>query len=84
MRYTVIWLPTALNELTNLWIDALDRAAVSSASDRIDRLLATAPLDHGESRQQNTRVLLVEPLGVEYEVDEADRKAQVNVVWHVR
>jgi hypothetical protein len=81
MKYTVVWLPDVMNELARLWLDATDREAVSLATARIDGLLAAAPHDYGESRQHPMRVLLCHPLGVEYKIDEGDRKVLVSAVW---
>jgi hypothetical protein len=84
MSYTVIWHREALHELTDLWMTAGDREAVTVASAQIDRLLRAAPLDQGESRDERTRVLFVSPLAVEYDVEELDRKVFVNAVWRIR
>ena len=81
MKYTVVWLTSANNELARLWLEAADRDAVSLAAGRIDRLLGMAPLDYGESREFPMRVLLCDPLGVEYKVDDDDRKVLVVSVW---
>lgn len=84
MKYTVIWRPETLNQLIEFWLEATDRETVSAATARIDCVLRADPESQGESREENTRVLLVEPLGVEYEVDVGDRKVQVNTVWLIR
>jgi hypothetical protein len=44
-RYTVGWRDKALQQLAQIWNGATDRVAVTRASDRIDRELATDP-DH--------------------------------------
>jgi hypothetical protein len=84
MRYTVLWRREALDELAIAWMMAADREAVTVASAQIDRLLRAAPLEQGESREEGTRVLLIPPLGAEYEVEEGDRKVYVNSVWRTR
>jgi len=84
MSYTVIWRHEALDDLTTAWMMAADRDAVSVASAQIDRLLRASPLDQGESREDDTRVLFIRPLGVEYDVEEGDRKVYVNSVWRIR
>jgi hypothetical protein len=81
MKFTVVWLPDATNDLARLWLGATERDAITVAAGRIDRLLAISPLNHGESREGAMRVLLCDPLGVEYKVDEDDRKVQVCTVW---
>jgi hypothetical protein len=41
MKYTVIWLPQAENQLARIWIQATDRQNVTDATNRIDLELAT-------------------------------------------
>jgi hypothetical protein len=36
MKYTVVWLLQAENELADIWNNASDRQAVADAADRID------------------------------------------------
>lgn len=68
MRFTVTWTPLAKQALTQLWLSARDQHSVREAADRIDELLATAPMSVGESRVDPVRVLVVEPLSVFYSV----------------
>ncbi len=81
MRYTVLWRPSAEQDLAEIWMKAADRQAVASAADRIDRLLAQDPVSQGESRSGDIRVLLVEPLGVYFDVEADDRRVWVFAVW---
>ena len=69
MTYTVIWQPTAQDQLTDLWTAAPDRAAVAEAADRIDVVLARRPLDTGESRAGDDRIVFDRPLAVTFRVD---------------
>ena len=78
MNYTVVWKPEAERRLTELWMEANDRSAVTSAADRIDRELRQGAHLKGEGREGDTRVLLIHPMGV-YFVD--DRKVSVLAVW---
>jgi hypothetical protein len=84
MRYTVVYLRTARNQLANIWTVASDRAAVTAAANRFDRVLATDPHLVGESRSGATRVLLEHPLGALFEVSQADRLATVVAIWRIR
>jgi plasmid stabilization system protein ParE len=81
VRYTVLWRPSAEQNLAEIWTKAVDRGAVARAADSIDRLLAQDPVSQGESRAGNTRVLLVEPLGVYFDVEADDRRVWVFDVW---
>jgi hypothetical protein len=81
MRHTVIWTPTAEDDLAALWIAATDRQAVTVAADTIDALLRTDPTTRGESRFDTVRMLRVPPLGVDFEVVDDDRIVYVLSVW---
>jgi hypothetical protein len=76
MRYTVVWVPAAQNRLADLWVQALDRAAVSAASDEIDRLLRDDPDQKGQPLGRN-RGLTVAPLSVLFTVSPDDRLVEV-------
>ena len=81
MRFTVSWLRSAEMELARLWLDAEDRATLATAANEIDRLLRSCPLDVGESREKDRRILLLSPLGVKYSVSADDRLVRVLHVW---
>ncbi len=82
MIYTVAWTQPAMVRLASLWLQAPDRAAVTLAADHIDALLRVDPYTpHSVSRDDNTRVLVVEPLGVSYTVSDLDRMVTVEAVW---
>jgi hypothetical protein len=83
MKYTVLWKPTAENMLATLWTEAPDRAVVTRAADTIDSLLAQNPLEHGESRAGNRRVVYELPLAVDIEVLTSDMTVHVLRVWRV-
>jgi hypothetical protein len=84
MRYSVVWLPGATNELARIWLDAFNRDEISSAANSLDAALARAPLDHGEARDTDMRVVFSGRLGVEYRVSDADRMVQVCAVWLIK
>ncbi len=81
MIYQVIWEPSAEKELTRLWLDSSQPDVVKLAADEIDMLLKTDPLDAGESRSDDRRILFVAPLAVVYRAFEADRRVKVLRVW---
>lgn len=81
MKYNVVWTEPAEQELAALWMGAPDRGAVNSASSEIDRRLATDPDQCGEVCFDTVRTLNVPPLGVDFEVVEADRIVYVLTVW---
>lgn len=82
MKWTVVYLPDAEQELAALWVDPASRADVTDASNRIDRLLQRDPEKVGESREEpDQRVVFVAPLAVLFRVTADDRLVEVIHVW---
>jgi hypothetical protein len=81
MKYTVVWLPSALTRLADLWNDGPDRAAITQAANRIDRSLLFDPLHHGEARADNLRIMIEAPLAIYFTVSEPDCLVTVRAVW---
>ena len=82
MSYLVLWRKNSRNELTNLWLSASDRNAVTAATAEIDRVLADQPLYAGHPvRSSVHRQLGIPPLGVLYEVIEDDKRVVVLAVF---
>jgi hypothetical protein len=48
MRWTVDWIDEAGNELTEIWLRDMDRAAIMSAAYRIEHELQNDPDQKGE------------------------------------
>jgi plasmid stabilization system protein ParE len=82
MKYTVVWLPAALNQLADLWNHAPDRKAITEAADRIDRLLAVDPEMRGQA-YQGRRILFQPPLAVRFAVRPDDRLVEVAQVERI-
>jgi hypothetical protein len=83
MRYTVTWTPSARDiELTEIWLQALDRQAVTKASHEIDRRLRIDPESQGQDFYGD-RILEVWPLIVVFAVYPDDRLVEVLQVRHV-
>jgi hypothetical protein len=81
MKYTVVWLPAAEQELAALWLAPATRADVTDASNRIDHLLRSDPDRWGESRSDDQRVLFVAPLGVLLRIKPQDCLVEIVHVW---
>jgi hypothetical protein len=81
MRYSVRWKTNAEQQLAQIWLDAGDRAAITSAASRIDLRLERNPKDEGESRANARRILFEPPLGVRYRVIEDDLRVEVLEIW---
>ena len=84
MRYQVFWTEDAEAELARIWAAAADRHAVAQAADGLDHELAEAPSEMGESRAAHRRIAHWLPLGISFEVREADRQVSVLAVWDCR
>ncbi len=84
--YQVVWLQTALNELTMIWMqaDANLRQAITTAATGIDQLLVTDPYGQGESRDRGRRFLYVPPMGITFEVARQQQVVRILHVWVVR
>ena len=83
MKFTVVWLPRAEQELAEVWDRSTDRAAVTRSADRTDRLLSSFPDRLGEERPDKRRLLFDGPLGILFRVLMDDRLVRVISVWDV-
>jgi len=81
MKFNVVWTPTAEEDLARVWTEARDRDAVTSAAHTIDRLLSQDPDSIGKICFDTVRSFSAAPLGVDYEVVEADRIVFVLAAW---
>jgi hypothetical protein len=84
--YQVVWLQTALDELTMIWTqaDSTQRQTITTAANKIDQLLDTDPNNQGESRDRGRRFLYIPPLGLTFEVHRQQSTVRVLHVWFVR
>jgi hypothetical protein len=81
--WSVEWNEDAEDGLAAAYLNAADRAAVTQAQDRIDRLLAANPLGQGTPVSEGLYRLTVPPLSVAFTVDQAGRSVQVTGVSFV-
>ena len=80
MIYTVVWLPSAIGQLAQMWTDAHDREAVTAAADRIDDVLRRDP--HAKcSGGTDALVLIIPPLIVDVSISDDDRIVTISAVW---
>lgn len=77
MTYRVVWRKETRDRLTEIWLSATDRQAVTRAAHDIDQQLKRSPLISGESRIGNRRILICRPLAVAYWAVEDDKKVVV-------
>ena len=83
MRYTVGWSASAQSELAEVWLETVDREAVTAASNEIDAFLAVSPNDPRCEVVAGKGILIIGPLGVEYRIRERDRFVVVVNAWKV-
>jgi len=60
--------------------EVIFRASLTAAANAMDRMLVADPLQVGEARYGNTRILIVDALAVYYDVVIDDRRV---VVWQL-
>jgi hypothetical protein len=79
-RYTVVWSPSALRRLAELWVDnAAVRQEIADASDEIEAALALRPNSIGEPVSRVARLVVRPPVAVLFRIVEAD--CQVRVIY---
>ena len=79
-RFTVVWRAAAQELLAELWLAADDKAAIQSAADRIDDVLARNADSLGAETANEMRYVQVECLDVLFKVSMDDRIARVCAV----
>jgi plasmid stabilization system protein ParE len=84
VNFTIIWSEAAIQDLARIWLQVIDRNAITRASNDIDQLLSRNPQFVGESRIGNQRVTYADPLGVRFEVVLDDLRVTVGAVWLIR
>jgi hypothetical protein len=84
MNYHVEWTSEAENDLATLWNTAADRNAVTAASAWLDAQLAVDPLHFGEPWASSVhRIAVDDPIGIEFEVIEDDKRVIVHGVFAI-
>jgi len=81
--FRVQWVQRAEDELTEIWLAARDRYAVTEAANRLDSILRADPNGVGESRDGDERITFSDPLGVLFRIV-PDRLVEVTHVWRCR
>ena len=84
MKYTVVWKATAEEELARIWSEAIDKATVTFAANKIERDLEHNPRSEGESRTGANRIHFQLPLAIQFRIAEAHPLVYVLRVWRVR
>ena len=82
MIYTVLWVPSAMSALADIWMNAPDRLAVTAASNDIDAQLRVDAQRKGRTFHDR-RLFVTRPLAVTFKVDSGDRKVFVLQVGRI-
>ena len=82
MIFTITWLPSAIQELADLWIHAPDRNAITDSANKIDRLLREDGHVKGQEFK-NQKTLYEPPLMITFSVRLDDRLIEVIQVERV-
>jgi hypothetical protein len=69
------------DDLAAIWLNAADRQAVTDAANEIEGLLKYNRLTVGEAREGNTRILIVQPLAVYFDVIIDDCRVVLWQLW---
>lgn len=80
MNYEVRWRDLAEQSLLFLLLRAVNKPALWAVARSVDELLRVNPIEEGESREDNFRILFLRPLCVFYQVDEASRTVVIEDV----
>ena len=84
--FTVACTQAALDELAFVWVssDTKTRNQITAATTLLDRHLRANAPRLGESRDdEDFRLLIVEPIGIEFLVSEEDRLVTVFRAWRL-
>lgn len=81
MTFTVHWTQAAIQMLAAIWLAAADRNAITAANDAIDAVLREDADTVGRPVFDTVRQYEHPPLGVQFEVVEADRIVYVLPCW---
>ncbi len=82
MSYIVIFTPQVNRDIVDYWIESLHQREMTRAIDDLVRQMRNDPLEIGESRGGNRRVVFQWPVGMEFEVDEENQQVEVYNFWN--
>ena len=85
MTFTLVWPKALIRRLTALYLQARSEALAddfTQAVAQIEYLLQNAPLNQGESRSANERILVVRPLSATYRIDELNKRVYIRAIGY--
>lgn len=77
MRYTLIWKPSALAQLADVWLKASNRQAVNDAVAKIEGYLRRSSTTAGSEHIEGTRLVVLPPLVAGYEIFHDDCRVDI-------
>jgi hypothetical protein len=81
MNYTVVWTPSAEQDLAAAWLAAATRSAVTASAHAIEQDLQRTPLTVGESRESSiSRIAVAAPLSITFDIIVDDKTVFVRAV----
>jgi len=83
MNYFVQWAPSAHDRLERIWMAAEDKGAVLRAANTIDDMLAQDPFRQDIIWLGEESTFIVEPLAVDFLVEQDKRKVLILTVWMI-
>ena len=83
IRYTVVWLESALDDLARFWLKTVHRQAITDSADLADDYLATDADQKGELLSEGLRAVTVGLLRLYFIVREQDRVVEIAYVKRI-
>jgi len=83
VNFTVTWDPDARRELHQIWVTAPNPAAVRTAVETAERLLATDPFGNGQHLVEDLWRAVFPPLLVYYTIDTTQQAVVISNVAHL-
>jgi hypothetical protein len=77
MRFEVVWLRFAHDDLTNIWIKSRSREMLQETLSDLEGKLSVNPISAGESRGGNRRIVFLDEIIAEFLVDVENSKVFV-------
>jgi hypothetical protein len=82
--YTVVWSKIMDDQILEIWLDhPEERRAISTAVNDISKKLRRSPQTTGTHLFDTVYALTVDPLHIEYEINDGDRQVVVLAVWYI-
>ena len=83
MNYSIIWSGDAVSGLAEVWIASANRYEIALLTELFDRSVEINPFRVGlPAKSSVSRVAIVPPLGLSFDIVEDDKKVIVQSCWH--